>query len=241
MTTQPKIPALLFNTPPDTPFPPVGLSLREPNGLLAIGGDLHPTRLLNAYRHGIFPWYNDDQPLLWWSPDPRLVLFPSHLKISRSLRKNLAKGHFHVTHNQAFAQVIRACAEPRRNQAGTWLVEEMQHAYIQLHKMGYAHSVETWYEGQLVGGLYGLALGKIFFGESMFTRMTDASKVAFVHWVKFLEREHFHMIDCQVETEHLKSLGAESLSRAEFVQRLDQFTESGTPLRSDYCAIDSLR
>jgi leucyl/phenylalanyl-tRNA--protein transferase len=193
----------------------------EPDGLLAVGGDLSPPRLLLAYRHGIFPWYSQDTPILWWSPDPRLVLFPEELKIAKSLQRVVRKGRFTVTFDRDFGGVIRACAAVRRRQGeGTWLVPEMILAYSRLHELGYAHSVESWFEGRLVGGLYGVALGRVFFGESMFTTMPDASKVAFVHLVDRLAAWGFEMIDCQVTTHHLQRFGAREISRSDFLSRL---------------------
>lgn len=206
-------------------FPPVEHALREPDGLLAIGGDLAPERILSAYRHGIFPWFSPGQPILWWSPDPRAVLLPEKLKVSRSLRKTINKGSFQVTFDTAFEQVIRACATtPRRGQPGTWITGEMQQAYIHLHHMGHAHSVESWSGDELVGGLYGLRLGRVFYGESMFSRRTDASKVAFVHLVRKLQEEGVMLIDCQVTTDHLLSLGAEEIPRRRFVELLREYT-----------------
>jgi leucyl/phenylalanyl-tRNA--protein transferase len=219
-------------------FPDVRLALPEPDGLLAVGGDLSPERLQAAYRHGIFPWYNHDQPILWWAPDPRAVLFPEHLKISRSLQKSLRKGSFTVTTDKAFNEVVEACSKPRsdrentenNNEPGTWITSEMKQAYQQLHKIGLAHSVECWLDDKLVGGLYGVALGQVFFGESMFTRTTDASKVAFVHLVKQLTLWDFKLIDCQIYSAHLESLGAESIRREQFIQLLDQHCdEPGKP------------
>ncbi len=193
----------------------------EPDGLLAVGGDLSPPRLLLAYRHGIFPWYSQDMPILWWSPDPRLVLFPQELKIAKSLERVVRKGRFTVTFDRDFGGVIRACAAVRRRQGeGTWLVPEMILAYSRLHELGYAHSVESWFEGRLVGGLYGVALGRVFFGESMFTTVTDASKVAFVHLVDRLTGWGFEMIDCQVTTRHLQRFGAREVPRSDFLRRL---------------------
>jgi leucyl/phenylalanyl-tRNA--protein transferase len=202
-------------------FPDVSLALQEPDGLLAIGGSLSPQRLISAYRHGIFPWYNEDQPILWWSPDPRAVLLPRKLHVSRSLRKTLRKNPFTVTMDQAFDRVIDACSAPRPTQQGTWISPEMKAAYTTMHELGHAHSVECWQQHELVGGLYGLAFGKVFFGESMFSRITNASKVAFVHFVKQLQHWGFLMIDCQVESEHLTSLGAELIARSQFVQMLE--------------------
>ncbi|MGL5632910.1 MAG: leucyl/phenylalanyl-tRNA--protein transferase [Azovibrio sp.] len=205
----------------NTPFPPIDLALQEPNGLLAAGGRLTSRRLLEAYRQGIFPWFSDDQPVLWWSPDPRMVLFPEEIRISRSLRKTLCKGNFQVKLDTAFQQVIAACAQtPRPGQDGTWITQEIQEAYSVLHKLGYAHSVETWIGGNLVGGLYGVALGRMFYGESMFSLLTDSSKIAFAHLVRYLQQEGFSMIDCQMKTEHLASFGAREIPRLQFIDRL---------------------
>lgn len=202
-------------------FPDVSLALEEPDGLLAIGGSLSPQRLKSAYCQGIFPWYNEDQPILWWSPDPRAVIFPPKLHVSRSLRKTLRKNPFTFSIDQTFEAVINACSEPRLKQQGTWISPEMKAAYCKMHQLGYAHSVECWLNDDLVGGLYGLAFGKVFFGESMFSRVTDASKVAFVYFVKQLQNWGFLMIDCQVESEHLTSLGAELIPRKQFVHMLE--------------------
>jgi leucyl/phenylalanyl-tRNA--protein transferase len=207
---------------PESPFPPLDTALARPNGLLAVGGDLSPSRLIEAYRHGIFPWFNDGEPTLWWSPDPRMVLFPDELKISRSLAKVLKRGNYEMRADSAFEEVMEACAAPRNKHDGTWIHPEMISAYKKLHEMGLAHSIETWVGGQLVGGLYGVSLGKIFFGESMFSRVSDASKIALVHLVKQLQRWRFGMIDCQMKTEHLASLGAREISRKEFSQRLKE-------------------
>ena len=208
----------------DSPFPPLKMALTEPNGLLAAGGDLSPQRLISAYRKGIFPWFNDGEPILWWSPDPRMVLFPSELKISRSLKKVLRKGHYKVCVDRHFDQVIRSCAAaPRQGQTGTWIHPEMMKAYMTLHKMGLAHSVETWIGDKLAGGLYGVALGKVFFGESMFSSITDASKIALVHLVQQLEYQDIGMIDCQMKTAHLASFGAREIPRKEFSQKLIEF------------------
>lgn len=204
-------------------FPPTRLALRDPNGLLAVGGDLSPGRLLTAYRQGIFPWFSDDQPILWWTPTPRAVLFPGELRVSRSLAKAMRRGTFDVTLDQAFTQVVSACAQPRADGLGTWITPEMLGAYDTLHRLGYAHSVESWMDGELVGGLYGVAIGRVFFGESMFTRRTDASKVAFVHLVRQLQRWGFGLIDCQVSTDHLESLGARPIPRVQFEGLLDLF------------------
>lgn len=202
-------------------FPPVENALSDPNGLLAIGGDLTSHRLLEAYSKGIFPWFNEDQPILWWSPDPRMVLFPHQLKISRSLRKAVKKTNYKIRTDCNFTQVMLACASPREGQSGTWIHPQVIAAYTKLHEMGLAHCVETWIDNELAGGLYGVALGKVFFGESMFSRVQDASKIALVHLVKQLQSWQFGLIDCQVKTHHLASLGAQEISRAEFSQKLD--------------------
>ncbi|MGE6373313.1 leucyl/phenylalanyl-tRNA--protein transferase [Stutzerimonas stutzeri] len=204
----------------DLSFPPLETALREPNGLLAAGGDLRPERLLAAYRHGCFPWYQEGQPLLWWSPDPRTVLFPDELHVSRSLRKRMRHGDYRVTFDKAFAEVIQGCAGPRSYADGTWITTPMQDAYARLHEMGVAHSVEVWQQGQLVGGLYGIAMGELFFGESMFSRATDASKVGFVTLVERLREWGFALIDCQMPTRHLESFGARSIPRAAFAEAL---------------------
>jgi leucyl/phenylalanyl-tRNA--protein transferase len=211
------------------PFPPLSRALADPNGLLAAGGDLSAERLIDAYRHGIFPWYSDDQPLLWWSPDPRMVLYPAELKISRSLGKRLRKSgksgssggyDYEVRVDSAFVSVMRACAAPRDAQGGTWITRDMVKAYTELHRRGLAHSVETWIGGELAGGLYGVALGRMFYGESMFTRATDASKIALAHLARQLQRWRFGPIDCQMQTPHLASLGAREIPRAAFVREL---------------------
>ena len=204
------------------PFPPVSQALVEPNGLLAAGGDLSLARLTQAYRHGIFPWYSAGQPLLWWSPDPRMVLVPSEFRITRSLRKRLRRRDYEIRVDTCFEHVMAACAAPRRGQAGTWITTEMVGAYAALHRCGMAHSVETWIDGELAGGLYGVALGAMFFGESMFTRATDASKLALAHLTRQLERWNFGMIDCQMATEHLASLGARSIPRTDFMRKLEE-------------------
>lgn len=206
---------------PDIPaFPPV--SHAEPDGLLAVGGDLSPERLVNAYSAGIFPWFEDDDQLLWWAPDPRLVLIPDEFKVSRNLGRTLRSGKFRITADTAFEQVIRACRDIRREgQNGTWITEGMLDAYTELHHLGLAHSVETWQDDTLVGGLYGVSLGSAFFGESMFSRVTDASKVAFAHLARTLHERAFALIDCQLPTPHLESLGAKPVSREDFMCRLD--------------------
>jgi leucyl/phenylalanyl-tRNA---protein transferase len=206
----------------DAPFPPVTAALAEPNGLLAAGGDLSAARLIDAYRHGIFPWFSPGQPILWWSPDPRMTLIPRELKVARSLRKVLRNRDYEVRADTSFRAVMRACAEPRPEQDGTWISDDMIAAYGALHELGVAHSVETWIDGELAGGLYGVALGRMFYGESMFTRVADASKIAFVHLVRQLERWHYGMIDCQMHTPHLASLGAREIPRADFMRKLQE-------------------
>lgn len=209
-------------------FPPLQQALREPNGLLAIGGDLSAARLISAYRHGCFPWYQAGQPLLWWSPDPRTVLFPPDLHVSRSLAKTLRKTPLRVTYDQAFERVILACAGPRRDADGTWITAEMRQAYQQLYTQGWAHSVEVWDGDQLVGGLYGIAMGKLFFGESMFSHVDNASKIGFVTLVRDLAAWGFVMIDCQMQTAHLQSLGASSLSRERFSEYLAKYLDQAS-------------
>jgi leucyl/phenylalanyl-tRNA--protein transferase len=200
-------------------FPPVEHSLED--GLMAIGGDLSTERLLLAYRSGIFPWFSEDEPPMWWCPDPRFVLFPSKLKISGSMKRAIRQGRFEFRINSGFEQVIRSCSlAPRPGQDGTWITEEIINAYSQLHEMGYAHSAEAWSNGQLIGGLYGIRMGNIFFGESMFSKETNASKFAFIQYVRQLEQEGVALIDCQVYTPHLESLGAEMIPRKDFMQLL---------------------
>jgi leucyl/phenylalanyl-tRNA--protein transferase len=206
----------------DDPFPPVSRALDEPNGLLAAGGRLTIERLVSAYRQGIFPWYSEGQPVLWWTPDPRMVLEPSAMRISRSLRKRLRRREYEVRVDTCFTEVMRACAEPREGQPGTWITAEMSRAYTALHRHGVAHSVEAWLDGALAGGLYGVALGRMFYGESMFTRATDASKIALAHLARQLERWEFGLIDCQMETAHLASMGAHAVPRREFMNRLSE-------------------
>ena len=202
------------------PFPPVTRALRSPNGLLCAGGDLSPPRLLAAYSRGIFPWYSESDPILWWSPHPRMVLFPDELKVSRSLRKTLSRRDFDTRYDTAFRRVIHECAAPRGPGGGTWIVPEMIEAYVRLHELGFAHSVESWREGRLVGGLYGIGLGRAFFGESMFARETDASKVALVKLVERARQMGVRVIDCQQATSHMASLGAHEIPRREFVKLL---------------------
>ncbi|MDR2881972.1 MAG: leucyl/phenylalanyl-tRNA--protein transferase [Azoarcus sp.] len=207
-------------------FPDPSSALEEPNGLLAAGGELSPQWLLAAYRRGIFPWYNVGDPILWWSPNPRLVLFPHEIRIHRSLRRILRQRRFEVRIDTDFSAVITACAKPRESGAGTWILPAMQVAYHRMFELGYAHSVECWLKGQLVGGLYGMALGRVFFGESMFSLETDASKVALVHLAKLLVAEDFAMIDCQMSTAHLLSMGAREISRNEFCAGLERWAVS---------------
>jgi leucyl/phenylalanyl-tRNA---protein transferase len=206
----------------DAPFPPLAKALKSPNGLLCAGGDLSPARIVDAYRHGIFPWFSEGDPILWWSPDPRMVLFPDELKVSRSLRRTVARGVYETRFDTAFRDVIEACAAPRDGQSGTWIVPEMVEAYVRLHKLGLVHSVESWRDGELAGGLYGMALGKVFFGESMFTRAPDASKVALVKLVERLRAGGCRVIDCQQATPHLASLGAREIPRNAFAQLVQE-------------------
>lgn len=213
----------------DDPFPPIAQALKRPNGLLAAGADLGVERLLDAYRRGIFPWYGEGEPILWWSPDPRMVLVPAELKISRSLDKTLRNKVYEVRFDTAFRRVMQACAEPRDGQAGTWITAEMIEAYCRLHDAGWAHSVETWIDGELAGGLYGVAIGRMFYGESMFTRVRDASKIALVHLVQLLERMQFQLIDCQMATAHLASLGAREMPRARFSRQVAELVHYGVP------------
>ena len=206
-------------------FPPVETALTEPNGLLAMGGDLSPARLLVAYRHGIFPWFNPGEPILWWSPDPRMVLVPGEVRVTRSLAKRIRNAGFEVRVDTAFADVMRACAAPREGESGTWISPAIIAAYTRLFDAGYAHSVETWRDGQLVGGLYGVAIGRMFYGESMFTGEPDASKVALVRLARQLQRWGFGLIDCQMETAHLASMGARTMPRAAFTARLAELVK----------------
>ncbi|HEU4655665.1 MAG TPA: leucyl/phenylalanyl-tRNA--protein transferase, partial [Steroidobacteraceae bacterium] len=205
-------------------FPPVEAALREPDGLLAAGGDLSTARLLAAYRRGIFPWYSHGQPILWWSPDPRAVLVPQEMKVSRSLAKTIRNRGFETRIDTAFRDVIRACGSSELRPGGTWLSPEMRAAYFQLHRLGHAHCVETWLEGELVGGLYGVAIGAMFFGESMFSTERDASKVALKRLCDELIARDIKLIDCQMATPHLLSLGAQLIPRHEFIRRLAALT-----------------
>lgn len=204
-------------------FPATELALSYPNGLLAVGGDLSIERLLHAYGQGIFPWYEDPQPILWWSPDPRSVLFPAEFKLSRSLRKTLRRNSFRITCDRAFHRVLSGCAAPRARERGTWITNSMARAYMGLHRAGHAHSIEVWDRNeQLVGGLYGVAHGRVFFGESMFSRSTDASKVALIALVYLMRQHGYQIIDCQVESAHLNSMGARNIPRLDFEQYLAQ-------------------
>lgn len=216
------MPQLIWLNEADPPesFPPVHRALQEPNGLLAAGGDLRPERLLAAYRRGIFPWYSQGQPILWWSPDPRTVLFPDELKVSRSLAKSARHRGFSARFDTDFAAVLSACGDPALRPEGTWITQDMQNAYLQLHHQGLAHSVETWQGATLVGGLYGVLLGRVFFGESMFSRVSDASKFALMALCNWLKEQQVAVIDCQMSTPHLLSLGAREIRRNEFLALL---------------------
>jgi len=203
-------------------FPPVEEADEE--GLLAIGGDLSAERLLLAYRSGIFPWFNETDPICWWSPDPRFVLFPAQLKVSKSMQQVLKKQTFQFSTNKAFEKVIQACSRvPRNGQDGTWITSKMQEAYIHLHQLGFAHSAEAWLNGELAGGLYGIRLGKVFFGESMFSLCSNASKFAFISYIQQLQKEDVQLIDCQLHTQHLESLGASMIPRKKFIQHLKKW------------------
>lgn len=202
-------------------FPPLETALADPNGLLCMSSELTAEMVINAYCNGIFPWYSEGEPVLWWSPDPRMVLFPSEIRISRSMRRVLRAGGYQVRFDSAFDEVIGACAQaPREGQDGTWITKGIRQVYGQLFNMGFAHSVETWIDGELAGGLYGLAIGKMFYGESMFSRQTNASKIALIHLASFLEQQGFGLIDCQMKTSHLASMGAREIPRAEFIRIL---------------------
>ena len=222
MSTHLKAPVWLDPDDPQAEFPPQEWALTDPDGLLAIGGDLSSRRLIKAYRNGIFPWYETGQPVLWWCPDPRAVIFSERLRISRSLKKTLRNKPFQVSFDAAFDAVIRACAEPREGSHGTWITDDMMQAYNQLHEDGFAHSVEVWNEsGELVGGLYGILLNRVFSGESMFARERDMSKVALVYLAEWLKARQIHVIDCQIPNPHLESLGAEQIPRREFLKLLE--------------------
>jgi leucyl/phenylalanyl-tRNA---protein transferase len=214
---------------PTDPFPSVEQALDHPDGLLAAGGTLTMKRLVEAYRHGIFPWFNEGDPVLWWSPDPRTVLVPSRLHVSHSLRKRLKKNHFCVTIDAAFGRVLDGCAAPRTNDSGTWLTGQMRRAYTSLHVAGLAHSVEVWMDGELAGGIYGVAIGRMFFGESMFSRRTDASKIALFSLASQFDRWGCPWIDCQLETDHLLSLGAAAVARRDFVAEVARLVREPAP------------
>ena len=201
-------------------FPPIESALTEPDGLLAAGADLSPARLLAAYRNGIFPWYSAGQPVLWWSPDPRMVLFPAEFRMPRSLAKRLRRLDYEIRVDTAFETVMHACAVPRADAAGTWITPDMIAAYCELHRLGHAHSVETWIDGELAGGLYGIALGRVFYGESMFAWAADASKIALAHLMRRMERGQYGIIDCQMNTAHLARFGAREIPRRDFSRHL---------------------
>lgn len=222
---------LLDPTNPSEPFPDPEQAADEPNGLLAIGGCLSQERLLNAYRQGVFPWFGEDEPILWWTPNPRLILWPDKLNLSKSLKKTIRKNCFQITFDQAFSEVIEQCSAPRTDTDGTWITDEMKQAYYLLHENGYAHSVEAWQNDQLVGGLYGVSIGSVFFGESMFSHVSNASKVAFAILINRLQSSNYQLIDCQVKTEHLVSLGAEEIPRKQFIRYLEEFC-AAEPLAS---------
>jgi leucyl/phenylalanyl-tRNA--protein transferase len=218
--TKPRIKWISRDDPPDT-FPAVSRALRSPNGLLAAGGDLSTERLLHAYEHAIFPWFDTGQPILWWSPDPRCVLLPANLHLSRRFRRSVKNASFDVSFNQAFPDVIAACGGKRDRHAGTWITGEMINAYSNLHTLGWAHSVEVWSQGKLAGGIYGVAIGRAFFGESMFSHVTNASKVAMLALCRQLVSHDFAILDCQVPSPHLMSLGATDMPRTEFASLLE--------------------
>lgn len=223
-----RLPWLAEHAPPEA-LPPAESARNEPNGLLAVGGSLDPDWLLHAYAHGAFPWYNPGEPILWWSPDPRAVMRPEDLRISRSLRRRIRAGTYDIRADTRFASVIDACAGPRDSSEGTWITKQMKAAYLRLHALGYAHCFEAWQSEQLVGGLYGVALGNIFFGESMFTHANDASKVAFAAAVGYLKSRNFELIDCQIPSAHLTSLGATLMRRTDFVATLATLCASVRP------------
>lgn len=218
------MPSITWLDPDTTRFPALNQALEDPDGLIAVGGDLSSERLLAAYRQGIFPWYEDPQPILWWSPDPRTVLFPDRIHISRSLRKALKKGGFQVSMDRDFSAVIGQCARLSATRTGTWITPDMSQAYRRLHQLGWAHSVEVWRDEQLIGGLYGVAIGKAFFGESMFSRAANGSKIAMVYLAGQLRAWGFGLIDCQVGNPHLSSMGAEEIPRAQFAELLGEYT-----------------
>lgn len=216
---------------PYADFPPVESALTDPDGLLAAGGDLSTQRLIKAYQQGIFPWYSEGEPILWWSPDPRFVLYPEQLKISKSLAKNVRNSALRISMDSAFAEVISNCAQqPRKDQPGTWITQGMQRAYINMHRLGHAHSVECWQGDELVGGLYGFSSGQVFCGESMFSQQSNASKIALVYLCRFIHHHGFKLIDSQVYTEHLERLGARMIPRSEYIKTLQQVTETEMPV-----------
>jgi leucyl/phenylalanyl-tRNA--protein transferase len=221
---------------PESPFPPAEQALENPPGLLAAGGDLSPARLVNAYRHGIFPWYSENQPILWWSPAPRCVLYPRDVHVSRRLRRRYNQGLYSLTADRAFSDVIKACAGPRRDHDGTWITDEMVVAYIRLHELGFAHSVEVWLDDELAGGIYGLALGRVFFGESMFSKYEDASKIALVALCKQLRQWEFTLLDCQISNPHLSSMGAIEIPREDFHQHLKAASETDHWKKGFHCS-----
>ena len=228
----------ILSPDPESPFPPTDKALDSPNGLLAAGGDLSPTRLIRAYRDGIFPWYSDNQPILWWSPAPRCVIYPQQIHIARRLKRRFNQGLFTLTADQAFEQVIGHCAAPRQTDNETWITAEMQAAYLRLFKLGVAHSVEAWVDGELAGGVYGLALGAVFFGESMFSKVTDASKIALVALCQQLHRWRFTLMDCQIVNPHLTSMGAQDIPRSLFQSHLKGAALAGcwgSDFRCDPC------
>jgi len=218
-------------------FPNVSLAMKEPNGLLAVGGNLSPKRLIDAYHKGIFPWYTDGQPILWWSPNPRAVLFPDKLNISRSVLKTIRKNHYRITLDTAFNQVITQCAQPRADGNGTWLTQQMILAYSTLNELGYAHSAECWLGEELVGGLYGVAIGRVFFGESMYSHCSDASKIAFIHLACQLKEWGYTVIDCQVHSNYLKSLGSIEIPRSDYINLINRWTR--VPGQSEQWQLDN--
>ena len=215
-------PLWIPDSAPPRAFPDVDVALLEPNGLLALGGNLSAPRLLYAYAHGIFPWYSEEQPIMWWSPSPRCVMYPDELIVRRSLKKTMRNADYYFSMDTAFSDVINACSAPRDDEGGTWITQEMKNAYIHLHQLGVAHSAEIWKHGELVGGLYGIAIGQVFFGESMFSQARDASKVALVCMTDFLRQHKFQLIDTQVTSAHLLSLGAREIDRVKFLALLDE-------------------
>lgn len=229
----------ILNSDPESPFPSTDRALEQPQGLLAVGGDLSPPRLINAYRQGIFPWYSDDQPILWWSPAPRCVIYPDAVHVSRRLRRRYNQGQFRLGVDQAFHEVIEACAAPRQDDEGTWITADMKSAYIRLHDMGVAHSVEVYMDDELVGGIYGLALGAVFFGESMFSKREDGSKIALVALCRQLKEWDFTLLDCQVSNPHLLSMGAQEISREEFNGYLAT-TRGSDHWKHDFCFVKRL-